>query len=167
MKNLAKSASKFVSKNVKAHELVLSALLLLYVFSGVSTPSMLVPYVHNYILYIVAFFIVLVVFTAVSPLVGILFAIAFLVLFRRTPDLKHLESSEESKSQSMADLNSNFSIPLDFPKNAKGEVIQTKNLDNNLEVEVVEKMAPTKEFQSLGNGAYEPIQAGGINASEL
>lgn len=167
MKNLAKNATKFVSKNVKAHELVLSVLLLFYVFSGVSTPSIIVPYIHNYILYIVAFFMVLIVFTTVSPLIGILFAIAFLVLFRRTPDLGHLESSEESKLQSMAELNSNFSIPLEFPKNAKGEVIQTKNLNNNLEVEVIEKMAPTKEFQSLGDGAYQAIQAGGINASEL
>ena len=64
-------------------------------------------------------------------------------------------------------LTSNFNIPLDFPKNAQGEVIQTKNLDNNLEVEVVEKMAPPKEYVSLGDGEYEPIQAGGINASEL
>ena len=168
MKNLAKSTSKFVAKNIKAHEIVLCVLLLLYVFSGVSTPSVLVPYVHHYISYIVAFCIVLIVLTSVSPLVAILFAVAFLVLFRRTPDLQHLESSEESKSQSMSDLNSNLSIPLDFPKNAKGEIIQTKNLDNNLEVEVVQKMAPHKEVQSIGNGAYESVQTSyGGNASEL
>ena len=108
MKNLAKSTSKFIAKNVKAHEIVLSILLILYIFGGFSTPSMIVPYIHNYLLYILAFFIVLVVFTAVSPLVGIIFAIAFLVLFQRTPNIKNLESSEESKSLAMGELNSNF-----------------------------------------------------------
>ena len=167
MKNLAKSTRNFVAKNVKAHELILCVLLFLYIFSGVSTPSFLDPYVNNYVSYVVAVLVVLIVLTSVSPLVALVLGVAFLVLFRRTPNLNNLESSEESKALVMGNLNNDFNIPLSFPVNAQGEVIQTKNLDNNLEVEVVEKMAPPKEVQSLGNGVYEPIQAGGINASEL
>tara|TARA_R110002072_G_scaffold7904_3_gene42008 strand:+ start:108 stop:611 length:504 start_codon:yes stop_codon:yes gene_type:complete len=167
MKNLAKQGKNFVVKNVKAHELILAALLLLYIFSGVSTPNMVVPVVNNVISYVVAFIITTIVFFSVNPLVGILFGISFYVLFQRTPNLNNLESSEERKAEKLAEINSGFSIPLKFPRNARGEVIQTRDDSNILEVDIVERMAPANSMPVLGNGSFEPIQAGGINATTL
>lgn len=167
MKNLAKQGKNFVVKNVKAHELILVALLLLYIFSGVSTPNMLVPVVNNVISYVVAFIITLIVFLSVNPLVGILFGISFYILFQRTPNFNNIESSEERKAQKLAEINSGFTIPLKFPRNARGEVIQTRDDSNILEVEVVDKMAPSNSMPILDNGSFEPVQAGGINATTL
>jgi hypothetical protein len=167
MKNLAKEGKKFVIKNVKAHEVILTVLLLLYIFSGAQTPYIIAPYVNNFVSYLLAFLITLVVLNSVNPIIGILFGISFYILFSRTYNLDNLESSEQSKANQLAELNSNFSIPLNFPKNAKGEVIQTRDESNILEVEVVKKMAPSSEFPVLGDGSYEPVQAGGINSSTL
>lgn len=167
MKNLAKQSKNFVVKNVKAHEVVLVLLLLIYIFSGVSTPALLAPFVNNYVTYFIAFLVTLVVLLSVNPIVGILFGIAFYVLFNRTTNTHNLESSEERKAATMAKLNDDFSIPLKFPRNPKGEVIQTRDDSNILEVEVVDKMVPSNELPILGDGGYEPIQAGGINSTTL
>ena len=167
MKNLVKQSKNFVVKNVKAHEVLLIFLLLIYIFSGVSTPASLVPFLNNFLAYFVAFFVTLVVLVLVNPIIGILFGIAFYVLFNRTINVNNLESSEERKIQTMSELNSDFSIPLKFPTNAKGEIIQTRDDSNILEVEVIDKMAPSNELPVLGDGAYEPVQAGGINSTTL
>ena len=167
MKNLAKLSKNFVVKNVKAHEIILSILLLFYIFSGVSTPTVIIPFINNFVSYIIALCITFIVLFSVNPYVGILFGIAFYILFKRTPNIHNLESSEESKSKTFSDLNSDYSIPLKFPKNSKGEIIQTNNESNSLEVEVIKKMAPEKEMPIIGEGAYEPIQAGGINSTVL
>lgn len=167
MKNLGKQGKNFVVKNVKAHEIVLVVLLLLYIFSGVSTPALFVPFVNNFLAYFVAFFITLIVLVSVNPFIGLLFGIAFYVLFNRTLNINNLESSEERKAQTMSELNSDFSIPLKFPTNARGEVIQTRDDSKILEVEVIDKMAPSNDLPALGDGSYEPVQSGGINSTTL
>ena len=167
MKNLAKQGKNFVVKNVKAHEVIIFLLLIVYIFSGVSTPTMVAPYVNNMFSYFFAFIITVIVLIYVNPVIGILFGIAFYILFNRTPNYSNLDSSEKSKSKNMSELNSFDSMNLNFPKNDRGEIIQIKDQSENLEVEIIDKMVPVNKLPLLGDGSYHPIKAGGVNYSEL
>lgn len=166
MNNFIKFSKKFITKNVKAHEIVFTMLLLLYIFSGVSTPIDIVPYINTYLFYIVALFVSIVIFISVNPLIGVLFAVSFYILSVRTKNMNHLESSEKSKSIVMSELN-DLSMPFNIIKNNKGEVISNRNDSNILEVEVVKEMIVSSNKSSVGEGSYEAVQAGGVNSTEL
>ena len=167
MKNLVKTNSKFLVNNIKAHEILLSLVLIVYIFSGYTLPHSVTPYVNNVFSYVFAIFLTVLVLTKVNLIIGLLFGLSFYLLFHRSGVLNNLESSEESKHSKMTELNTDFSIPLVYPKNKKGEIIEMRDNSNILEVEVVDKMAPSKEIMPLGEGSYNPVQAGGINASTL
>ena len=166
MDNLIKFSKKFITKNVKAHEIIFTLLLLLYILSGVSTPINIVPYINTYLFYIIAIFVSIIVFISVNPFIGILFALSFYILSVRTKNMDHLESSEKSKSIVMSELNE-LSMPFNIIENNKGEVIANRNDSNILEVEVVKEMVVSSNKPSVGEGAYEPVQAGGVNSTEL
>lgn len=167
MKNLVKTNSKFLVNNIKAHEILLSLVLIVYIFSGYKLPHSLSPYVNNLFSYVFAIFLTVLVLTKVNLIIGLLFGLSFYLLFHRSSLLNSLESSEETKHFKMTELNSDFSIPLVYPKNKKGEIIEMRDNSNILEVDVVDKMAPPKEMMPLGEGSYDPVQAGGINATTL
>lgn len=163
MKNLVKSSKNFIVKNVKSHEIVLSILLFLYIFSGVKTPIALLPYINNYITYILFIIVAFIIIMFVNPQMGLLFSIAFYILFRRSSSTDNIESSESRKAETMAKVNGDSSIDLKFPKNSKGEIMETRDNSDILEVEVVKKMAPSNERPTFFDDAsYEPVQSSSV-----
>ena len=133
MKNLVKSSKNFIVKNVKSHEIVLSILLFLYIFSGVKTPIALLPYINNYITYILFIVVAFIIIMFVNPQMGLLFSIAFYILFRRSSSTDNIESSESRKAETMAKVNGDSHIDLKFPKNSKGEIMETRDNSDILE----------------------------------
>ena len=99
----------------------------------------------------------------VNPQMGLLFSIAFYILFRRSSSTDNIESSESRKAETMAKVNGDSHIDLKFPKNSKGEIMETRDNSDILEVEVVKKMAPSNERPSFFDDAsYEPVQSSSV-----
>ena len=131
------------------------------------TPEIIVPYVNNYVNYILALIATVIIFVSVNPFIGLLFGISFYLLFYRTSNVFSVESVKEDTLHSLTKIGKDLSIPLKFPTNARGEVIQTRDDSNILEVEMVDKMVRPNETPILGDSSYEPVQAGGVASSNL
>ena len=134
---------KNIVKDIKNHELILGVLLLLYLLSGIETPHVLSPYITNIFSYGVMFALAVIVFVGNNPLLGILLAVSFMELVRRSNATHpaNVTPSQSYKDGVMNVLNrGNESIVENISKTTTEQIVDVFNpRTKTLEEEVVEK----------------------------
>jgi hypothetical protein len=134
---------KNIVKDIKNHELILGVLLLLYLLSGIETPHVLSPYITNIFSYGVMFALAVIVFVGNNPILGILLAVTFVELVRRSNDTHpaNVTPSQSYKDGVMNVLNrGNESIVENISKTTTEQIVDVFNpRTKTLEEEVIEK----------------------------
>lgn len=94
-------------KNMTAYEIILIALILLYLISNVSTPYNLAPHINNVYTYFSLIAIVILLFLNTNPLIALFFGVAAIIFVMRSRNVDHkvMAPSTFNKSQNMINLN--------------------------------------------------------------
>ena len=123
-------------KRTKAHESLLSVLLLIFIVLPIGIPYSLVPLLNNSIFQTILCILVISLYFYVNPIISILATLAALVLIRRSKDAYLKQSpSELSKLNNLINLNRS-DVDSELMKNNFREPSVT------LEENIVQKMVP-------------------------
>lgn len=152
---------KKLIKTEKQHEMLLTALFILYILFDIQLPTVLANLVDSLTGNIVVALLALSVFVYTNPIIGILaFIVAYLMVRRSSSAsgsyaMKHYLPSEKTKQQDFLKYNqaAEFSKYNDFP--------------DTLEQEVVAKMAPLEDNTPEEKSTFKPIQCPGHDAAPI
>ena len=91
MRSVNKTVNQTINsvKNLKTVEVLLLVLCVVYLFTNVSTPYALAPYVNNVFMYASLFALVIILFLQTKPVVALVFAIVVLVFIQRSGKVDH------------------------------------------------------------------------------
>lgn len=123
-------------KTTKAHESLLSVLLLIFIVLPIGVPYSLLPLVNNGIFQAILFILVISLYFYVNPLISVLATLAALTLISRSKDgLDGISHSEIAKMNNLLSLNRS---------DVDSEVMEynLKQPSVSLEENMVEKMVP-------------------------
>ena len=139
-------------KTSKTHEYLLAALFLIYIALDIQTPMDLAPVVNNLFFQLLLGIVIVSLFFYVNPLVGVLAVIAGYTFIHRSRALGPAAIPNESVKQ---DLMKTFNAPKTSPP------------PGSLEVEIVQKMAPSAKPPLVDNTDFQPVLNDTHNASSL
>lgn len=123
-------------KTTKAHETLLSVLLLIFIVLPIGVPYSLLPLVNNGIFQAILFILVISLYFYVNPLISVLATLAALTLISRSKDgLDGVMPSEITKMNNLLNLNRS---------DVDSEVMEynLKQPSVSLEENIVQKMVP-------------------------
>lgn len=152
---------KKVMKAERQHEMLLTALFIIYILFDIQLPTVLANLVDSLTGNIVVSLLALSVFVYTNPIVGALaFIVAYLMVKRSEKTtgsyaMKHYLPSEENKEKQLRKYNqaSEFSRYNDYPV--------------TLEQEMVSKMAPLEDNTPKTKSSFKPIQCPGHDAAPI
>lgn len=143
---------KLLLKEVKSHELVVGAILIIYILAGVPTPGFLADLVDTTIGTIVVIVLACSLFINVHPVLGVIGLIAAYELLKRS-------SSATGNGALMKYLPT---------EHKKGQVLSAMNqFPVTLEEEVVRKMAPLSRNLNLSAPSYKPVLNDDVGGSKI
>ena len=143
---------KLLLKEVKSHELVVGAILIIYILAGVSTPGFLADLVDTTIGSIVVIILACSLFVNVHPVLGVIGLIAAYELLKR--------SSSATGNGALIKY-----LPTEHKK---GQVLSAMNqFPVTLEEEVVRKMAPLSRNLNLSAPSYKPVLNDDVGGSKI
>lgn len=163
---------KTLLKDIKNHELILGILLLLYLVSGIETPHTISPYITNIFSYGVMLAVATIVFVGNNPLLGILVAISFVELVRRS-SLTHpanVQPSQAYRDDTMKTLNrGNESIVENISRTTSEQIVDVFNpRTKTLEEEVVEKTSIRGTLSdTISHTSVQPTVSNNHNALSM
>ena len=163
---------KNIIKDIKNHELILGVLLLLYLLSGIETPHAISPYIINVFSYGVMLILSIIVFVGNNPILGILVAISFVELVRRSNAThpKNVMPSQTYRDGVMNVLNKgNESIVENISKTTTEQIVDVFNpTTKTLEEEVVEKTSiHTFMSDTVNISSFQPTVSNNHNAHSM
>ena len=143
---------KSLFKVVKTHELVLSAVLIIYILTGIKTPNFLADALDTTIGTIVVIILACSLFVYVNPVLGVIGTVAAFELLKR--------SGENTGHTSMMKY-----LPSEFKK---GKTLNAMNqFPVTLEEQVVRKMAPLSKDLNMSSPSYKPVLDDDIGGSQI
>ena len=143
---------KLLLKEVKSHELVVGAILIIYILAGVPTPGFLADLIDTTIGTIVVIVLACSLFINVHPVLGVIGLIAAYELLKRS-------GSATGKDALMKYLPT---------EHKKGKVLTAMNqFPVTLEEEVVRKMAPLSRNLNLSPPSYKPVLNDDVGGSKI
>jgi hypothetical protein len=145
--NLRKTYNKFSA--MKTYEILLVAILILYLISGVNTPYNMAPYVNNLFMYMSLLCIIILLYLHSNILLVILFAVSALIFINRSNKVSHVKMapSENNKTASLNTMNTHLS-------------------ETTLEETIVGQIS-RKVDNTPSTGTYNPVMCTTYNASEI
>lgn len=146
-------------KTTKAHEYLLSVILIIYIIFDIHTPHYLLSTINNGIFQFILIVIVIILIFYINPIISILAIIAVFVLFNRSKNnMNQLIPNEETKFIDMLKYNNMDPNNVDSVKLTEHKIDQA---DDTLEESIVSQMAPPIinsnekfSFQSLVNKTH-------------
>ena len=143
---------KLLLKEVKSHELVVGAILIIYILAGVPTPGFLADLVDTTIGTIVVIVLACLLFVSVHPVLGVIGLVAAYELLKRS-------GSATGKGALMKYLPT---------EHKKGKVLTAMNqFPVTLEEDVVRKMAPLSRNLNLSAPSYKPVLNDDVGGSKI
>ena len=143
---------KSLLKDVKAHELFVTALLIIYILAGISTPEILANLIDTTIGTIVVVVAAVIVFCKLNSVLGVVFLVAIYELIKR--------SSKVSGKSAMQKY-----LPTE---NKKNKIFNAMNqFPVTLEEEVVRQMAPLSRNFDLSAPSYKPVLDDEVGGSKI
>ena len=139
-------------KSSKTHEYLLAALFLIYIALDIQTPMELAPVVNNLFFQLLLGVLIVSMFFYVNPLVAVLAVIAGYTFIHRSRNLGPAAIPNESVKQ---ELMQTFNAP------------KTSPTPGSLELELVQKMAPSTRPPLVDNTNFQPVLGDTHNASSL
>ena len=124
MKLLNKTTKSF--NKMKAFEVLLFVLLLLYLISGISTPYELAPYVNNIFTQLSLFAIVAIIFLCGNIMLALLFSIVVVVFIKRSSKVDHkvIAPSQKNTDNKLKTFNNNLVIEKTLEEEMVGQVVK-------------------------------------------
>lgn len=143
---------KVLLKEVKSHELIVGAILIIYILAGVPTPEFLADLTDTTIGTIVVIILACSLFVSVHPVLGVIGLVASYELLKRS-------GTATGKGALMKYLPS---------EHKKGKVLTAMNqFPFTLEEEVVRTMAPLSRNLNLSAPSYKPVLNDDVGGSKI
>lgn len=143
---------KLLLKQVKSHELVVGAVLIVYILAGVSTPDLLADFIDTTIGSIAVIVLSGSLFVNVHPVLGVIGLVAAYELLKRS-------GLTTGKGALLKYL------PTEYKK---GKVLTAMNqFPLTLEEEVVRTMAPLSRNLNLSQPSYKPVLNDDVGGSKI
>ena len=166
MQSFKKSVDHLISGNPQ--QLILGIIFGLYILLNVQTPEFLASAIDNIFGKVIVFAIAVVIFMKTNPVIGVLGLIVAYQIIKTasvttgTYALRHYLPTEESKMQDMQSFNTEHVMQVQTKEHetdmqAEKQMQAITNVDGDLEVQTVAKMAPLVMNSDDSSLNYGPI----------
>tara|TARA_B100001093_G_scaffold520309_1_gene614533 strand:- start:12157 stop:12606 length:450 start_codon:yes stop_codon:yes gene_type:complete len=145
---------KDLLKKQNQNQLILTALLVIYILFDVPTPDFMAPYINHLIGQVVIVLIAIVLLVYFNPVLGVVGLFAAFQLIRKNKSVLSYVSETSAPS-------------TESEKQKEMKKMNVNNNEESLEVDTVAKMTPLVSNMNFSNPSYKPVLEDKVKGSNL